>query len=711
MEMKNKKAMFLSVPIVVLILITPLFFNFYWPERPLDKNQAVKQVIMRSLDQAHFNKQNLNDEFSEKAFDLYIKMLDDDKRFMRQEDYDKMVGYRQKIDDELQADFGEFLKLSAEIMDLRVQDVKGYITEILSEPFDFDKEESIELDEKKRGYSKSAAEHKETWRKTLKYQVLLQLHNKIEAQDKKEKLAKEEGTEFEKKSQAELEKSAREQVSKTFLDWFSRMEREDDDDKRAKLINAIVGVYGPHTEFFPPEEKETFDIRMSGKLEGIGAQLIERDGEIKVTRIVPGSASWKQGELKEDDIILKVAQDGEEPVSIVGMLLKDAVKLIRGPKDSDVHLTVKKKSGEIKVIVITRDVVILEESFVKSAVIKSKETNLKIGYIMLPSFYADFSGRGGRNCGDDVAIEVEKLKKQNVDAMVLDLRNNGGGSLRDAIQISGLFIESGPVVQVRDRIQSSRTHRDPDNEIKYDGPLVVMVNRFSASASEITAAALQDYGRALIVGENSFGKGTVQRFIDLDRAMDQKYRPAGSLKLTIQKFYRITGKTTQVQGVAPDIKLPDPYAYLEFGEKELDHVLPFDEIKPVLYKKWKASKFDVKSLGKKSGKRVKKNDTFTTIDQYAQMLKQRQDKTGQTLNYKTFVAEQKVLKEESKKFENLKFDHKTFDVDIMSSVASSGSESEELTSVRVKSGERWLKDINSDVYIYEATQVVSDMIK
>lgn len=700
------RVVYLSVPLLLIGLLTPTVFNLYWHERAKDKNQAVKQAIIKSLDRIHFNRLNLDDDFSRKAFELYLKALDADKRFMLQADYDQLAQYKEQIDDELIGDFGAFLRLSAGIMDKRVQDAKQFTEEILAEPFDFEIKEEIELDEEKRSYPSNQQEHREAWRQLLKYQTMLQYHNKLEAQEKEQEIAEKEGKPFEAKTPEQLEKSAREQVSKTFKDWFDRLEKEDDDDKRAKLLNAIVGVYGPHTEFLPPEEKENFDIRMSGKLEGIGAQLIQRNGEIKVTRVVPGSASWRQGDLKEEDIILKVAQgDDGEPVSVVGMVLKDAIKMIRGPKGSKVRLTVKKKSGKIEEIPIIRDVVILEESYVKSAVITNKQTGRKYGYMLLPSFYADFNRSGGRNSGDDVAQELIKLKQANVDGILFDLRNNGGGSLWDAVKITGQFIPTGPVVQVRDRINTSKTHKDPDLETRYDGPLIVLVNKFSASASEITAAALQDYGRAVIVGEESFGKGTVQRFIELDRIIEAEYRPAGSLKLTTQKFYRITGKTTQVKGVQPDITLPSPYSYIDYGEKELDHVLPFDEIRPVLFNDWDNTQYNIKKLEKNSKKRVSNNETFSLIEEYAKTLKERQDNTTQTLHYQTFREEQEKLKEESKKYEDIRHKHDLFKVEIMDPIVDNNTPD----SVRLEMNKKWLNDIKEDVYLYESALIMEDM--
>lgn len=495
------------------------------------------------------------------------------------------------------------------------------------------------------------------------------------------------------------------------FNYFDRIEKTDIEDKTADYLNSILAVYCPHTEYFPPQEKENFDIEMSGRLEGIGAQLSLVDGEIKIVNIVPGSASWKQGTLKEEDIILKVAQGDAEPVSVENMPLKEAIKLIRGPKGTEVRVTARKPDGRLVTAPIIRDVVVLEESYAKAAVIYNQTTKQKTGYIYLPSFYADFSGKGGRSSAEDVKILLNKLKKENVQSVVLDLRFNGGGSLQDAIDMSGLFIKDGPVVQVRSRRGEPVVLEDRNQEVVWEGPLSIMINEFSASASEILAAAMQDYGRAVIIGsKSSFGKGTVQRFFDLDYylpATMADVKPLGSVKMTIQKFYRITGKSTQWKGVESDIVLPDTYSEIEVGESSLDFAMPYDEIKTKTFKPW-GQDLQLEALAKASAKRVKDNETFRLIAENAQYVKTQRDKTLETLNLAKFIAEQEALDKQSEKFKNLSKNHDDLTItpiELEDKIAA------DLKSIRDESTKKWHKEIRENVYIYETTMIMHDYLK
>jgi carboxyl-terminal processing protease len=476
-------------------------------------------------------------------------------------------------------------------------------------------------------------------------------------------------------------------------------------------MNAISQIYDPHTDFYAPKDKENFDIQLSGQLEGIGATLTQKDGYIKVAAIVPGSPSYKQGQLKAEDIILKVAQAENEPIDVVDMKLDQAIKLIRGKKGTLVKLTVKKPDGSIVIIPIVRDVVIIEDTYAKSVILKGGNMDERVGYIYLPSFYADFSNqRGGRTCFEDVRKEVEKLKQEKVDGIVLDLRNNGGGSLGDVVKMAGLFIPSGPIVQVKGRDSAPTRLNDDDSRVQYEGPLVIMVNTFSASASEIMAAAMQDYKRAIIVGsEHTYGKGTVQRIFDLDQALSGTYaslKPFGSVKLTTQKFYRINGGTTQLKGVVPDIVLPDLYKYVKVGEKELEKVMPWDQITPAFYKEYPRSSTFVDKLKDNSLKRQKDNPTFQQIEAAALRLKTRQDQTKFTLNLEKYREEQKKIQAEEQK---LKDATKTaYDTEVFTLIADEDPEADEAKTERKKA---FKDNLKKDVYIYEVLQILHDMNK
>jgi len=454
------------------------------------------------------------------------------------------------------------------------------------------------------------------------------------------------------KSFAELEKDAREKVLKRNDDWFRRLSQVEHFDRLTNFLNSIATYYDPHTGYYPPKDKEDFDISISGQLEGIGATLQEKDGYIKVVNIVPGSPSWKDGKLKENDLILKVAQADEEFVDIVGMRLDKAVKLIRGKKGTTVRLLVKNVEGTMQTISLVRDVVIIEETYAKSVIVQTDE-NKRVGYIYLPQFYVNFNEKGGgRRCSDDVLKEVLKLKNEGIDGLVIDLRNNGGGSLPDVVKMAGYFIKEGPIVQIQEKGGRKSVLTDTDPGMYYDGPLAVMVNGGSASASEIFAAALQDYQRAVIVGsEFTFGKGTVQRFLDLDQVVNSAHennKPFGALKLTFQKFYRINGGSTQLKGVKSDVVLPDNMKYLDYGERELEHHLEWDKISPQEFELY-SNPTVLKEIEAASQKRINADPEFALIDEKAKKIKEIRDQTVVSLNFEKFRAYDQEIIEANKK--------------------------------------------------------------
>jgi carboxyl-terminal processing protease len=619
------------------------------PETAEKKDEVILDIMLRVLHSAHYSPVELDNNYSHKAFDTYLKRIDYNKKILLQSDVDELKSKNYDlIDDQVKGETFEFFNRSLEIINERIKEDRTYYTEILSQPFDFTVKESVELDPDKLPYAKDKAEMKESWRKFMKYQVMVRF---VDLKEEQEKAIADKKADLVVKADSTLEREAREKVKKTQDDIFDRLARVDRDDRMSSYLNVVTGIFDPHTEFFPPSDKANFDISMSGQLEGIGATLQEKDGYIKVSAIVPGSPSWKQGQLKAGDLITKVAQGEKEPVDIVGMRVDDAVKLIRGKKGTEVRLTVKKPDGSVVVIPIVRDIVILEETFAQSAIIDQQK---KIGYIRLPSFYADFTKdrNGAHTSSDDVKKELEKLKAEKVNGIVLDLRDNGGGSLYEVIKMMGL------VVQVKTRQQGVSVYDDQDGgKTVYDGPLVVLINENSASASEILAAAIQDYKRGVIVGSStsSFGKGTVQNFFDLDDYMtkgDNEMKPLGALKVTIQKFYRVNGGSTQLKGVVPDIHLPGYYSFDEQGEKDLDYPLEWDQIPSAVYNTWKdAPAYD--KLRKSSADRVAKSAQFQLISAKSQQLKREKDNTMESLYLADFQASKTKLKEENKQFKPL----------------------------------------------------------
>lgn len=693
--------------LLVLVAICATIFAFNEPNEDPDypnREALLVDVVLQSLQYNHYKPTKMDDALSERIYDIYLKRIDNGKRFFLQEDIEQFEKSRKKLDDyALDKDFSFFDQIHS-IRDKRIAQTQKMYQEILDQPFDFTKDEVLETDDNKIKFAKTEKELRERWRKMLKYRVLLDMQVKIKRQEKA-KENKDETVEI--KSLEELEIASRQKVREQFDRWAKDVEKEDRDDKIAAYINTIANVLEPHTGYFPPLEKENFDIRISGKLEGIGAQLRQEDGYIKVVRIVPGSASWRQGELSVNDLIIKVAQGDEEPVDVVDMKMDDVLPMIRGEKGTEVRLTVKKTDGTLATIPIIRDVVVLEESYAKSAIIEHKKIKKRVGLIDLRSFYADFKDPRGRRCSRDVKREVQKLVAEGVDGIVIDLRFNGGGSLGDVVDMSGLFIENGPIVQVKGRDSRPRSLEDIDPSVLYKGPLVIMVNSFSASASEIMAAALQDYGRAIIVGTapSTFGKGTVQRFFALDPVVPQRYKDLGelgSMKITIQKFFRINGGSTQLKGVTPDIILPGRYSYGKIGEKEEDFPMAWSEIEPVYYKKSSIKKLD--KIKKKSAKRVANNEAFAMIDQQAQWLQSLQEDTDVPLNLQSYQKEQEEYNALSKQYDNMDKEIANLSIEHLAADAAAI----EGDTLKAESLNKWHKVLKKDPCIEEVVQIIAD---
>jgi carboxyl-terminal processing protease len=689
--------------VFAVILLTASFILYNKDSAPEGKNQILLKVLMQGLNSGHYQPEKVDDAFSKKVYDLYLERLDYNKKFLLASDVQQLDKYKTAIDDQLKQGSYEFFDASAALIAKRMKESEAYYKEILAKPFDFAKDETIETDGEKLAYAKDKAELKEAWRKQLKYQTLVRLSDIQKEQEK----AADKGEGAEKKSVEQMEKEAREKVKKTYDDLYSRLAKINDEDRRTTFINAITNVYDPHTGYFPPKDKSNFDIEFTGRLEGIGASLQEKDGQIKVMEIVPGSPSYLQGDLKPGDAIQKVAQGNGEPVLVEGMRLDDAIQLIRGKKGTEVRLTVQKPNGSTQVIPIVRDIIVLDEGYAQSAIINDKE---KIGYIKLPGFYADFQNKDGRFSGADVKKEVEKLKAAGMEGLILDLRNNGGGSLSDAVEMAGLFIEKGPIVQVKTAAGKAVVLDDRDPQVQYNGPLVVLVNANSASASEILAAAMQDYKRAVIVGSPTYGKGTVQQFFELDEALPAQfdpYKPFGALKLTTQKFYRINGGTTQLRGVTPDVVLPDAYHYLEFGEKEQEYPLPFDEISPARYSPWTNSKLNISKVQANSKNRIAQNKSFNLIEESATRLKKQSDTTVRSLNLQKYLAEERKAEEAAKRFEEAKKAIPVLDVArLQQDLQALGNDT-----AKVARNKEFVKSLKQDVYVEEAVAIIQNDLK
>ncbi len=672
------------------------------------KSKWLLEVLVHTLKSYHYDPQDINDGFSKSVYKKFIKNLDYSKLYFLQSDIDILNQYELQIDDEINNQTFKFFEEADKIIVKRIKASEVYVDKALKKPLKFTKEDIVELDIDKLKFAADKNELRVRWENLLKLEIL----KRCIVADESQKKAKEKSDTVTLKSWEELEKTSREKVLKSYKDRFNRLNKITKVDRFNFYLNSITAVFDPHTNYFPPKDKENFDIEMSGRLEGIGATLQEKDGYISVTRIVPGSASWKQGDLEAGDVILKVGQGAAEPVSIEDMRLDDAVKLIRGKKGTEVRLTIRKLNGEEVIIPIIRDVVILEETYAKSAIVIDEETKRKIGLINLPKFYADFTGNGGRTCSKDVKEEIRKLKAENVDGIVIDLRMNGGGSLQDVVDMGGLFIKEGPIVQVKQKTSAPNVLKDNDNgELFYNGPLVILVSQFSASASEILAAAMQDYGRAVVVGTPTYGKGTVQSFVGLDRLLPSQLthiRPLGALKITISNFYRINGGSTQQEGVTPDIIIPTEFNYAYDRERDAPHSLPWNEIPSAEYQPVRGYTDNIKQVKEKSEKRIQANSTFQLIEDKAKYLKSSQHDLTYPLSLKKYQEKREKDQTTSKKYESIQ--KEAIETLTIKPIQEDWTKIEDDSSKTVLVTD-WHKKLKKDQTVAEAAKIINDMIQ
>lgn len=644
------------------------------PVPPPDPREVkLSAIVLKLLEEEHLRHRKIDNEVSRKAFDQYLDQLDPSKMFLLQADAKKLGDHAETIDDELRAGRLELAHAGAQVFAGRVAVVEKLVSEILAKPLDLSNEEFIETDPEKVELATSEDELRDRWRRRLELEVLEKVammddradalaKGKDQSKDKSKKKKPVPGAPGENMEEDDdsgvpplsaeqipptaegREAKAREDLAKSYAGRFARLQAPKSLDAAANLINAVTSVFDPHTNYLPPDEKANFDIHMSGSLEGIGAVLREDDQYIRVVEIVPGGASWRQGQLEPGDLIMSVAQNGKDAVDTGNMPIDDVVRMIRGPKGTVVTLTVQKSTGDPKTISITRDVIVIEEAYARGAVIQLKGSPRQYGYIYLPSFYGGQTSGQRRSAAGDVRRLLSEMRKRKLAGVVLDIRGNGGGLLDDAVEMTGLLIDRGPVVQTQVSDGNREVLGDDQAGTTFDGSAVVLVDRFSASASEILAGALQDYKRAVVVGTGpTHGKGTVQVLADLDRMGGQQTDPLGSLKITIQQFFRVSGASTQWQGVVPDILLPDPAGHIEAGERELHNSLPWSQIDPVPHKNWPA-RWNPAELAARSAKRVGASDVFHKIAQRTELQKQWVKDSRLPLKKDAYVAQRKQRK-------------------------------------------------------------------
>ncbi len=704
--MKSRK----GVVLTAIVLFGTLFFAFRSNKNQIDGGDPLQQRLLNAvgslLEQEHYSPKVVDDSFSKQVFKEFIDDLDGDKTLFLQSDINALKKYETRIDDEIHGAALQFEPAISLIYDKRLNEAIEIYKEILSKPFAFNVDESFLPDASKLAFAVNETERKERWRKKLKY---FTLERYIELLDQKEK--NKDKKDFIAKSEDSLELDARNSTLKFMDRYFRRIKKTYDEEKRfTAFINVITNLMDPHSDYYPPIEKRGFDERMSNNFYGIGATLTQDDNGVKIATLVTGGAAWKTRQIVAGDIIVKVGQSRDSLLDISGYETEDAVKLIRGNKGTEVTLTIKKQDGTLKTLSIIREKIDTEDGLARSAVIK--KGNDKYGYIYLPDFYANFQDKDGYRCATDVAKEVIKLKEEQVKGIMIDLRFNGGGSLAEVVKMVGLFIKSGLVVQVKERggAVDNITWRDTDESVLYDGPLTVMVNELSASASEIFAAAIQDYQRGVIIGSSStYGKGTVQRPIPLGRTVDaySGRTEYGAVTLTFQKFYRVNGGSTQLNGVIPDVIIPDTYEYLKFREKDNASALPWDAIPKADIKLWQSGYSEnLSAISKKAQEKIAADSTFRLVQSNLKWLSKNNELpvSLKIEHYRDFKKQVSNSVNQNNQLLKLKTE---LDVSVMEADKDKFFNNPDEN--KGKRFQEWLKALKSDMYIAESLNIVSEI--
>lgn len=683
-----------------------------------EKDKLLIELLTYVINKLHYSPKEINDDFSKSVYKSYLEAIDPSKRFFIESDIKEFAVFENQIDNQINNRDIAFFDLTYNRLMQRMKESKNFYKYILVKPIDYTEGEDFNVDYEKSSYCKSLVQLMEKWRKQIKLSTLSTVSDKIKYEDdkkngvldslknnlsefKKARLVKELKNE-EPKTYETIEKESREEASKALDQYYENISETERSDWFAIYINTIAETFDPHTTYFAPQEKENFDVSISGTLEGIGARLQKKNDFVEISELISGGPASRGKDLAEGDLIMKVSQVNGDFIEVAGMKLNDVVKKIKGKKGTDVVLTVKRDDGTIKDITITRDIVEIEETYAKSCIVEKE--GVKYGVIYLPKFYINFENQAGRDAGKDMAIEVKRLKDQNVKGIILDVRNDGGGSLRTVVDIAGLFINEGPIVQIKSSNKTQEVLFDRDKKIEWDGPLVIMVNGYSASASEILAAAIQDYKRGVIIGsKQTYGKGTVQNVVDLNQIIPQR-NDLGAIKTTIQKFYRINGGSTQLDGVTSDVAMPDRNMYLKNGERDSKNALEWDKIEPAQFNIWPKSN-ELDDAIAKSKLRVQSNEYLKLIEQNAKWLEERNEDFDFKLDLNSFKKERDILEAYAKKFKTiskysnkLEFKSLPYEIDLMKKDLSLKDKRDD-----------WHKYLTKDVYIEEALNVLNDL--
>ena len=696
--------------LLFFVPLVTLMFCFNAPQNDEEKMQTIMISVKNTLSYLHYSPKPINDAYSADVYDKYLEMIDPGKRFFLQSEVDEFSKHKTKLDDYLNKGDLTFYKLTVDKLYDRTAEIEKIAQDILSKPIDFQEKDEIILEPKLKQFSKSQEELRNEWKRYIKYNILQEIET-LNAKEQTQKEKKDSVTKFKLKDTIKLEiltpqqkqLKATEEVKDLMTSMFKRFQKRKKMDWFSVYMNAYTEVFDPHTNYFSPQDKEDFDVNFKGKVIGIGATIQESKGKIKIGTLVVGAPAWKSKQVNEGDEILKVkSKKNEEAINVTGMLVDEAVRFIRGEKGTEVSLTLKKKDGSIKEVKLIREEVAIEDTFARSIIVNAKNGK-KYGFINLPSFNADFEDANGRNASTDIKAELIKLKAQNVEGIILDLRNNGGGSLTEVVDILGLFMNSGPVVQVKDGNGKVQVMKNKQSTPIWTGPLVIMQNELSASASEILAGAMKDYGRAVIVGSpNSFGKGTVQTFVELNRFLNSN-DDFGALKLTIQKFYRINGKSTQLKGVEADIPMKDLYGFEEIGERFDNFALPWDQVNSTNFTALDNTKNS--GLAKKSELRLAQNKNYQLLLESAQWREKLNKEEKVSLNITEFESLMKARKAQIEKFKPLIKYNNGLNFSLHPDELKRGKTDE----VFAKKSENWMKNLKRDLYLQETVNIISEL--
>ena len=674
---------------LIITILSLAIFGFTLKKNKLsdpEKEKVLLEIVKYVVERGHYNSIDLDDNFSVKIFDDFISKLDPQKRFFTVNDIRQLNRYKYKIDDQIKNYQLEFFEETYKTYNQRVIDAKLFVDKVFETDFDFSKNEFIDLNNDSIPFSFGKNQLFERWRKQIKYSVLDIVTQRYSS----------DSLDFN-----EIKINAISTVKKNTNDFFDYANELDRDDWFSVYVNSFVSQFDPHTFYFKPDDKEKFDVSISGKFDGIGARLSKADGNVKIVDVIIGGPVWRDKLLDVGDVILAVGEEDDELVSIYGMKLDDSIKLIKGPAGTVVTLRVKKIDGQIQDVKIKRDEVELEETFAKSTLISKNDNNY--GYISLPKFYADFDNYKNRNSANDVKNEIIKLKNNGIQGLILDLRNNGGGSLQTVVEMTGLFIEKGPVVQVKSIGNRKKVLYDRDPQVYWDGPLVLLINEMSASASEIISAALQDYNRAIIIGsEKSFGKGTVQNIIDLNRFISNTDYDMGALKVTTDIFYRINGESVQLEGVQSDIIIPDSYMYIFNGERDEKNPIKWDKIGPATYTKWNKYSDKFNYVKDQINKKLDQNKLINNIYDRAQWIRNQQNLKNVPLNIVEYKKYQKNQKQKASQFDNISKYQNELSFNLLKAEKPFINANRELFEARAK----WHESLSKDIFIDQAVNAL-----